>query len=257
MKNNILENFDIKKPKQVFKTPNTVDKFYEKDKGGVFINNVEGTDIFTNHVTQTIDWNSVNFDYSWNSLGLRGPEPDYSKSNRILFAGGSLCLGTGIPVDQSFPFVVADMLNASYINVSDVDTLSDLIEPLTKFTEFNPQIVVINDTRFIQMYGWALIDIYKTRNIENNDLYKKVFLECDKNFLLMFESYLKDLFPNATLVLAHCVRRAFKIQMPSFKYFKVVRLEKEEVVDLARDNAHPGILSHQAFARKIVSAIRS
>ena len=99
MKNNILENFDIKKPKQVFKTPNTVDKFYEKDKGGVFINNVEGTDIFTNHVTQTIDWNSVNFDYSWNSLGLRGPEPDYSKSNRILFAGGSLCLGTGIPVE--------------------------------------------------------------------------------------------------------------------------------------------------------------
>jgi hypothetical protein len=255
MENNLLNLTNLKNPKRLFKEPNFINKFYEKDKEGEFIKDAEGSDIFTNHLTQTTDWNLIDVSYKWNSLGLRGPEPDYLKFNRILFAGGSLCLGTGVPVEHSFPFIVSKILDASYINVSDVDTMSDLIEPLKQFTDFDPQYVIINDTRFIQMYGWALIDIYKSRSIENNELYKKVFVDCDRNFLLMFETYLKDLFPNATLILAHCVRRAFKIQMPPFRYFKVVRLEKDEVVDLARDNAHPGIMSHEAFARKIVNAI--
>jgi len=245
----------LKDPKRLFKETNSSNKFYGKDKEDAFIKDGEGSDIFTKHVIQTTDWDSIEFEYKWNSLGLRGPEPDYTKPNRIIFAGGSLCVGTGIPMENSFPFLVSKMLDASYINVADVDTMSDLIQPLKQFVDFNPQCVVINDTRFIQMYGWALIDIYRVKNVESNQLYKKIFLECDQNFLLMFEAYLKDLFPNATLILAHCVRRAFKIEMPPFKYFKIVRLEKSQAVDLARDNAHPGILSHELFAKKIVNAI--
>jgi hypothetical protein len=149
------------------------------------------------------------------------------------------------------------MLESSYVNLSDVDTLSDLIEPLQKYKDFNPDVVVINDTRFIQQYGWALIDVYKVRNVESKGFYKNVFVECDQNFLLMFESYLKDLFPNAELVLAYCVRRAFKIEMPKFRYFKTVQLTKNEVVDIARDNAHPGILSHRNFAEKIYATLKS
>ena len=245
----------LKKPKRLFKEPNSSNKFYEKDKEGSFIKDDPGSDICTIDVKQTTDWNTIEFEYKWNSLGLRGPEPDYTKSNRILFAGGSLCVGTGVPVENSFPFLVSKMLDASYINVADVDTMSDLIQPLKKFVDFDPQYVIINDTRFIQMYGWALVDIYRVKNFESKEFYKNVFVECDKNFLLMFEAYLKDLFPNATLILAHCVRRAFKIEMPSFKYFKIVQLEKKQVVDLARDNAHPGMLSHELFAKKIVKAI--
>lgn len=256
MENNLLDSIDVKKSKQIFKTPNTVSDYYEKDSEGAWIKGDIGSDIFTKHVSQDTDWDKINFNYKWNSLGLRGPEPDYSAETKILFAGGSLCLGTGVPLENSFPYIVSKELNASYINLSDADTISDFIEPLRKFTDFNPSFVIINDTRFIQMYGWALIDIYKTRNIENNDMYKKIFLECDKNFLLMFEAYLKDLFPNAQLILAHCVRRAFKMEMPDFRHFKIVRLEKEEVTDLARDNAHPGINSHKIFADKIVKTLR-
>jgi hypothetical protein len=147
------------------------------------------------------------------------------------------------------------MLDASYINLSDVDTLSDLINPLKQFKNFNPDIIVINDTRFIQLYGWALIDIYKVKRVEHKDVYKNIFQECDINFLLLFETYLKTLFPNAKIVLAYCVRRAFNIEMPSFDYMKIVKLEKSDVVDIARDNAHPGIESHKRFAEKIYTAI--
>jgi hypothetical protein len=251
----ILNSVTIKAKKNLYKTPNTVDQFYGKDIENSFLLDVHGSDIFTSHILQKTNWEEIDVSYQWNSLGLRGPEPNYSAKKKILFGGGSLSLGTGIPVEKSFPHVLSQMLDASYINLSDVDTISDLIEPLEKFKDFNPDIVVINDTRFIQLYGWALIDIYKVRNVESGEFYKNVFLECDQKFLLMFESYLKNLFPNAELILAYCVRRAFKNPMPAFKYFKEVRLEKKEVVDIARDNAHPGIQSHSNFAKKIFSAI--
>lgn len=255
MKNNILENIEIKNPKHIFKTPNTIDKFYGKDQVDKFEFDKVGSDVFTSHVCQDVDWNNISFDYAWNSQGLRGPDPDYNCKKRILFAGGSLCVGTGVPVEHSFPDILSKMIDASYINLSDADTISDFIEPLKQFKNFNPTHVIINDTRFIQLYGWALIDIYKAKNIESNDMYKNIFAECDNNFLLMFEAYLNNLFPNAKLILAHCVRRAFKNDMPSFENFKIVRLERQDVVDLARDNTHPGILSHQIFAEKIYKAI--
>lgn len=253
--NNALNSIEVKSPKTLFKTPNTTDLFYGKDQPDAFRKGASGTDIFTSGISQTIDWDKKQVEYHWNSLGLRGPEPDYSADNKILFAGGSFSIGTGVPVEDSFPYVLAKKLNASYINLSDADTLSDLIDPLKKFADFNPNTVVISDTRFIQLYGWVLIDIFKVRNIEGNNLYKQVFLECDRNFLLMFESYLKNLFPNATLVLAYCARRAFKMPMPVFEHFKIVKMDRTEMIDLARDNAHPGIETHKAFANKIYTSI--
>jgi len=250
-----LNSIEVKSPKTLFKNPNTTDLFYGKDQPGAFQKDAHGTDIFTSGINQTTDWTTKQVNYHWNSLGLRGPEPDYSADNKILFAGGSFSVGTGVSVEDSFPYILAKKLNASYINLSDADTLSDLIDPLKKFADFNPNTVIISDTRFIQLYGWVLIDIFKVRNIEGNNLYKQVFLECDRNFLLMFEAYLKNLFPSATLVLAYCARRAFKMTMPEFEHFKVVRLEKTEMMDLARDNAHPGIKTHEAFANKIYTSI--
>lgn len=253
--NKILESVRIKEAKSLFKSPNTCDYFYGKDNKESFTLGKTGKDVFTSHLVQNTDWSKISVEYNWNGLGLRGPEPNYSSNKKILFAGGSLCLGTGVPLDKSFPYLVSSMLDASYINLSDVDTLSDLIDPLKKFKDFNPDIVVINDTRFIQMYGWALIDIYKVKHVEYKDVYKNIFQECDINFLLLFESYLKTLFPRATLILAYCVRRAFNVQMPPFEYLKLVRLEKKDVVDIARDGAHPGIRSHQTFAEKIYTSI--
>lgn len=257
MEHKLVENISVKKPKQLFKKPNSLDTHYRKDQKTIFEIGSQGTDLFTSHVIQDLDWTNIEFQYYWNSLGLRGPEPDYNKDNRILFAGGSLCLGTGLPLENSFPYILANMLDASYINISDADNISDFIEPLKKFKDFNPSVVVISDTRFIQLYSWALVDIYRVRTLENNKMYKDIFAECDQNFLLMFEAYLKNLFPQAQLIFAYCVRRTFKNIIPNFEHFKVVRFERNEIVDLARDNAHPGIRSHLSMAEKIYNSIKN
>lgn len=251
----LLKNFSNKKPKQLFKEPLTSTKFYGKDQPGAFILQGKGQDIFTSHLTQTYDWDKHNFEYTWNSLGLRGPEPDYDASTKILLAGGSNSFGTGVPVEYSFPWLLAEKMQANYINISDVDCLSDLINPLEKFVDYNPDYVIINDTRFIQLYGWMMIDLYKIKDIENTQVYKEIFKSCDQMFLKTFECYVKVLFPNSQIYFVYSKRRAWKDDVTQFKQITPILLDSELYVDIGRDNTHPGIESNINFAEKIYNSI--
>jgi hypothetical protein len=250
---------NIKKPKSsIFKEPNTVSDYYGKDIPGAFKLNELGTDRFTLHVQQTTDWDKIDVKYHWNSLGLRGPEPDYASDTRILFAGGSLCIGVGLPLEHTFPYVVSQLMNASYINLSDVDCLTDLIPLMKQFKSFNPTHVIVSDTRFIQPYGFAINALSRnhlTKIYEKNNEYSELFLSCDSSALTMFDLSLKTLFPNARLILAKGQRRLFNHAIPEFDYLEVVSMEKTDAVDLARDNAHPGIITTRTFAERIVNHI--
>jgi hypothetical protein len=239
-----------KTPKILFKEPNTTQNFYGKDNGSSFKLKEKGRDTFSSHVVQETNWNNISFNYTWNSLGLRGPEPNYSAKNKILFLGGSLCIGTGVPVENSFPDILAKMLDANYINMSDCDSIADFIEPVKKFVDYDPQYVIISEPRFVQSYGWALIDLYGKRDLEHTATYKKLFKRADDEFLLMFEAYLKNLFPNAKLILTYSMRKSF-LTIPKFNYFSIIKFTKNDLVDLGRDNMHPGIRTHQIFAEKI------
>lgn len=245
--------------KQMFNEPCTIDLWNGKDNeenskpwvGG------RGRDLFTAHIAQK-DAVNKHVEYRWNSLGLRGPEPNYDADVKIIFAGGSLCLGTGVNVEESFPYLVAEKLNASYINFSSADSLTDIIDPLIEFKNFNPDYVVLNDTRFFQNYGWALREIYKIRKLEQEEGYKKHFTDSDVDCLKLFDFFLKGLFPNSRLILAYCERRAWKSIVPSLHNISKVPFEaKETVVDLARDGFHPGVESHKIMAEMILEGIKN
>lgn len=253
-----LISHNVKKNKKhIFKDAGTTDLFYGTDQLESFKLNTPGRDSFTQHIIQNTDWSVINFDYKWNSLGLRGPEPDYSAKRKILFAGGSLCVGTGVPLEHSFPHILSDMAESSYINLSDVDTISDLIIPLKKFKNFNPDVVVISDTIFIQYHGWILMQFFKEKSRELKKAYRAVFAENDRNFLLMFDSFLGNLFPNSKIILACCNRKYFKFleNENNYQYMKVVLITQQDIVDLARDNHHAGIASHKLIAEKIFKSI--
>ena len=245
--------------KKVFNTPNTVDLWHGKDDvarskpwvGG------RGRDIFTAHITQT-DNIRQDIRYAWNSIGLRGPNPDYNAKTKILFGGGSLSLGSGVNVEESFPYIISQKLNASYINLSAADCFTDLAELLIEYKSFEPTYVILNDTRFIQNYGWGLREMYKIRKLEAEPGYKKYFTQSDVDCLKLFDYFLKGLFPNAKLILAYCERRAWKSIVPEFDNIQKIPLEaKETVVDLARDGNHPGPESHKLMASKILKGIEN
>lgn len=241
--------------KTIFKEPNTVTNFHGKDVEGSFEYKKFGKDVFTSHVQQNYNWNDESFNYKWNSLGLRGNEPDYNASKKIIFAGGSLSLGTGIPFEKSFPHLLASYLDASYINLSDADTFTDILDPIKKLRSFDPDYVVLSDTRFIQLHGWALIDIYNQKHIETNSVYKNIFFESDKKCLEFLDFYFKGLFPRAKIILTYCERRAWKNIVPNYENILSIPFSQDLVKDLARDNFHPGVVSHLNFASKIYNSI--
>jgi hypothetical protein len=255
-KDDLLKDISIpdKDPKSVFKAPNTEDSTYQKDNGVIERMGRKGFDLFTIHVRQERDWTKTPFTYKWNSLGLRGPEPDYDATTKILFAGGSTALGCGVPLEDSYPYLIAKSLNASYINLSDTDSIDELVELLPQFTDFNPNYVIIGDTRFIQFYNWALADIYRAKHFESTMSHKRIFRKSDERFLMSFDGFVKSLFPNSKLYFARCVRRAFA-EIPPLTYMKDITFEKELVVDLARDNKHPGTESHKNFAERVLNCL--
>lgn len=245
--------------KKIFNTPNTIDLWHGKDDlarskpwvGG------RGRDIFTSHIIQK-DVTRDDIKYIWNSIGLRGPDPDYNAKTKILFGGGSLSLGSGVNVEESFPYIVSKKLNASYINLSAADCLTDLTDLLIEYKSFEPHYVILNDTRFLQNYGWGLREMYKVRKLEAEPGYQKYFTQSDIDCLKLFDYFLKGLFPKAKLILAFCERRAWKSIVPKFHNILKIPFEaKETVVDLARDGNHPGPKSHKLMAEKILKGIEN
>jgi len=260
--------------------PNTVDMFIGKD---TFIPKIgdKARDSFTSHLKQSTDYTNIHIDYKWNSLGFRGPEPDYNAKNKILFAGGSFQLGCGVPLENSYPHIIATELNASYINLGPADTITDLVPWLAKYEKFKPQYVILTDTRFIQLYGWLLKDLFnlnelneKVKTVEPDPgqvdgyenhtkfraIYQKIFLECDKTCLILLESHIKRLYPNVKIVYVFCHRKTlstlYKYMHDIFTDITPIDLKSNEVTDLARDNMHPGIESHKYFAKKILNEIK-
>jgi hypothetical protein len=247
----------LKIPKEIFKSPNSVSLYHGRDQKNSFIRGKTGSDIFTSHVEQKFDWDSVSFDYRWNNLGLRGPNPDYEAENKILFLGGSLSLGTGIPEDLNFVHLISESLNASYINLSDADSISQLIEPIIQLSIFSPNYIIINDTRFIQHVEWIYMLMRDTvlDDISIKKSVKEIIADNNKSYIVMVDYFLKQLFPKALIIYAICDKRPWNKIVSAIP--NCILLTKDLVVDLARDNAHPGIKSHKNFSIKILNFINN
>ena len=132
-----------------------------------------------------------------------------------------MTLGTGVPVEKSCVYLAAKEMGYDYMNMSDYDCLTELVEPLrTIGKSYNPDIICINDTRFIAESGWALNYFINTKNEMDNSMrkyYRQMLLQTNNDILIMFESFLMNTFPNAKLVFSLARNR---------KYFKCLLYNK-------------------------------
>jgi hypothetical protein len=245
--------------KELFKEPDSLQLTYGKDTG-VSEFNGKGKDPLTKHLIQTVDYSNIPIEYRFNSLGLRCPE-NTGKKTKMIFAGGSFCFGTGVNVEDTYAYLLAKKLDADYINLSDVDSLTELVEPLSKFKDYNPDYLVISDTRFISEIGWLrmyILDRTKEDNLKADPETKKFLMECfenhDNDVIKMFESYCRNLFPNAKLLFVYCQRKHFTRDI-QFDHFTGLKITSEDVLDLARDNVHPGPKTHDMIARFLIKLL--
>jgi hypothetical protein len=256
----IRSNFD--KTLKEERVPNTVVQYYGKDQPGLFNFGKPGNDTFSSHLSQDYDWTQHEITYKWNSLGLRGPEPNFDADTKLLVAGGSVCVGTGMPLELTFPHMLAERMGADYVNLSDYDSFSDVITELLDFgQQYQPTHIVLMDPRFIGMSGWALnyfLMPKKSPDLERIDrhFYQSV-LQWDNNlFLKMMDSYLTDLFPRTEIIHYYALGRKQFQNTPEYKYIKPVLMDKSHIIDLARDGSHPGLRSHQLITDLLYNELR-
>jgi len=276
----------------LYKAPFTIEKYYGRDDEKTHYGD-PGKDPICNHLIQDVDYKKIKIQYKFNSFGLRGPEPNAKKSDKkILFAGGSFCFGTGLNVEDTFPYILSEMMGADYLNLSDVDSLTELIPYLKDIkSKFNPDYFVLCDTRFINEIDWIrtftyqniseggdldMTEIIKTNEIrrrslklfeledyETNHLITKnelkrfaneMFNIEAMNTMTMFDSFCKDIF-NIPMAFVYFDRKLFTSKEFEFKNLRSIKINKKEVVDIARDNVHPGPKTNYYIANLVKSKL--
>lgn len=202
-------------------------------------------EVMTMHLTQTRDWSDAKISYTWNSMGYRGPEPNKHAERKILLAGGSMLLGVGLPLELTLAERLTRHYDADYLNISDYDSLTELTEPLqTLGVDYNPDYVIIGDTRFVVENNWLMAFIktkLKSHNLElrREDLqfFQQSFDRTNRDILSIFSKFVQSIFPKAKIVFLIAPRKNFKFETGLLNQ---VTITPEMMIDLSRDNIHPG-----------------
>jgi hypothetical protein len=236
----------------IYNDPNSTEYWHEPhDIPGKNIIGENGLDGYTKHLKQDKLWGDNSVVYKFNSLGFRGIEPDYSNENRILFAGGCLSFGTGINIEDTYAYKFSKLTNSSYINISESKTIMELLDLLHKYiTEFKPKLIVISDTRFFDEIGPAI------KNILELCTDRKQFMETinivrarNINQIKLFLHYLETTYKTPVYFIA-TKRKDFN-HMGNMKSDNIILLHTKDMLDLARDNYHPGVLTHSRITNKL------
>jgi hypothetical protein len=238
--------------------PNTTVEAYGKDTGGKSVVGNKGLDGFTYDAVQDIDWAlpENQFKYEWNKHGYRGP--DENNGADIIFAGSSLTIGTGVPYEKSYPHLVSEELNLKHINISDFDTLTDLADSLFDFQHLDPSFVILNDCWAINSVNWLMrFWLKKERNNDTRKMIKDIFYDSNNKVIKLFDLAIKQAFPNAKcFILEPEEKRKFWAYEYELQNIKSVTYAKTDIVDLGRDQTHPGPRTHKVFADKIKRLIK-
>lgn len=247
----------------LYKEPNSMYEYYSHDNEGAFEYGGQGRDPLTKHLIQDIHWDKTPVSYEFNSLGLRGPEPDYNADTRILFVGGSLVHGVGVNVEDSFPYKVAKAMNASYINVSDTDSFTDLFDEIEEYMfSFEPHYLVMGDTRFFDEFGYAWRMLFKdanvskeTRKVVLNEL-RPLLANRNKKVLELLLYKIHNLYKGVPSVFITSDRKDFAFGDGLLTYStRPMHLTSDHFVDLGRDNRHGGPKTHDIITRQLLDLL--
>ena len=214
-------------------------------------------EVMTLHLEQSRDWTDVDISYAWNSLGYRGPEPDYTANKKILLAGGSMLMGVGLPIEETLPVVLAKHFNADYLNLSDYDSLTEITAPLEQLgVDYDPDYVIIGDTRFVVENNWLMAFIKQKLKLHGVDIrredlqfFQQAFDNTNRSVLTVYNGFIQNLFPKAKVLFLIAPRKNFNFDAG---FDNQLTISKDYMVDLSRDNAHPGPNSIITIAKEII-----
>lgn len=212
--------------------------------------------------------------YTTNEHGFRH-KVDYSKKI-ILFCGCSMTFGTGLAEEDTYPHLITSYMgnDYDYINISMPSTGPDvqMLNLSWALNNFNVEKIfwyMSDPHRQVVSIIENAINLYIPNNHHyewfNHGIGKKfmeVNLELENTWLLKTYWNLYSLFSlikhKNIETYVSCWDLILDTQLENLrKEFKFKSLGNINSIDLARDNAHPGVNSHRQFAENILKRIQS
>lgn len=208
------------------------------------------------NLLKKFNWIDSDITYKFNKEGFRSNE--FSVSDSIIFLGGSDPFGIGMPVDKIYPHIVSEKLGLAYVNLglpnASNDTAFRLAYIWIKSKKLKPKVVVLQtppENRFELLIHDRGSDSIESRFINTMDQLvdrtkEPLWLSTDQNGLCNQEKNI--------MAIRH-ICDSLDIKFLTFNTDDIYGADGQLKVDLSRDLMHPGIITHQNFADKIINLI--
>ena len=188
-------------------------------------------------------WINQEITYKFNSFAFRCNE--FTSDPSILFLGCSHTVGVGLPIEHTWPTIVAGNLNLKCYNLGQGGGSADTAYRLGShwIPKILPKIVIL-----------LLPDMHRLELIKEHDIEFLTPLSLNHRYAgfydkwTYFESNCQINSEKSTLALAQVS------QLNGCK-FVPVKLSNLKELDLARDLAHSGVQSHLDLARSVLTLI--
>lgn len=189
-----------------------------------------------------------------NSKGHRCKElEEINTTDFILFTGCSHTAGFGLEIEDTYPFLVSNLLNKSYYNLgvggSGIDVLFHNLAIFFTSNLPKPKALIVqkpSSTRYVRLgKTYTRSDLVFEGSWSNNKLIDFAMLGEDIGFFDMRILMLKKFINNLNIPL-------ITINLPVYKKEFYSNSIQFEPIDYALDNIHYGPRSHKKLAEEIV-----
>ena len=204
------------------------------------------------------NWIDRQFTYKFNSHGFRSEE--FNNDNSIMFFGCSNTVGIGLPVEDTWAYMVAQNLNLKCFNLGIGATGPDVSFRLANhyIPQIKPNIVVYAEPHPSRFALVGVDDIYQfsTHGIVSHNIISMKYNETKK-----FDNFYEQWILNEENIKLNSVKHRLAIQALCQQYnikFAFAESYSELApidLDFARDLMHPGVESNKIFAELILSRI--
>ena len=199
------------------------------------------------------NWTNRQFTYKFNSHGFRSEE--FSNDDSIMFFGCSYTVGIGLPLENTWAYLVAQNLNLKCFNLGIGATGPDTSFRLANhyIPQIKPKIVVYAEPHPSRFSLVGVDDIYQftTHNIVSikyDDTTK--FNSFYEQWVLNDENIKLNSIKHRLAIQAICQQYNIKFAFAE-SYSELAPVD----LDFARDLMHPGVESNKIFAELILSRI--
>jgi hypothetical protein len=211
---------------------------------------MDSEELYKKHLTERYEdlkkngWINSQITYKFNSHGFRSEE--FTSDPSVMFLGCSFTCGIGMPYEKIWPTLVANRLNMRSANLGVGGTSPDTAFRMCHgyIDKIKPKLVIFLVSPGIRVEYYSRVSNHPLDlSPANQHHFYKLWIENELNYTIQKER-------NITAIKGLCLERNIK-----FVVYNSEDINRNMIVDHARDLAHFGVKSHANIANTILSLI--